>query len=217
MGVPAITVCLPGVREDSPHALGWELAEAIIAPWPREFGFLTPQLDAYGDRTHFVGAISRFDARKVESSPRTGRSALLLQGLGGARVNDRNPAASADGWRWTVLGRNHWCDDPWPPLCAADVVVTHAGLGALADVAAARKPAVVIADDRPFDEQRCTAAALRAAGIAVVADADAQWPDLLDEALRIGGTGWVRWSFGDGAARAAHVIDEVAHRFARGA
>jgi hypothetical protein len=220
MGVPVITVCLPGVRDDRAHALGWELADAIIAPWSREFAFLAPQLGAaHRDRIHFVGAISRFDSRSVQQGPIGGRSALLLDGLGGATDRERKAPAAPDGWGWTVLGRDHWCDDPWPLLCAADVVITHAGLGALADVAAARKPSVVIADERPFDEQRCTATALSAAGIAVTADADddVQWPDLLDQAMRTGGAGWARWSFGDGAARAAQVIDQVALRFPRAA
>jgi hypothetical protein len=220
MGVPVVTVCLPGVRDDRAHALGWELADAIIAPWPREFDFLAPQLGAADrDRIHFVGAISRFDSRSVQSSRRAGRNALLLEGLGGTRRRGRGAATTSDGWHWTVLGRDHWCDDPWPLLCAADVVITHAGLGALADVAAARKPSVVIADERPFDEQRCTAAALSAARIAITADADAgaRWSELLDQAMRTGGAGWARWSFGDGASRAAQVIDQVAHRFSRAA
>ena len=67
-----------------------------------------------------------------------------------------------------------WVEDPWPLLCAADVIVTHAGQNAIADVAAARRPAVVIAQPRPHDEQLSTAQALHAAQLAVV---HRGWPE----------------------------------------
>ena len=60
----------------------------------------------------------------------------------------------------------------------------------MAEVAAARAPAVVVADPRPFREQHHTVRAVRDAGIAVGVDAwpdPSRWPDLLREAVRLGG------------------------------
>src|SRR5947207_2777263 len=79
---------------------------------------------------------------------------------------------------------------PWPALCRADVVITHGGLNAVAEVAAARKPAVVVPQDRPHGEQRATARALAQVGLAVIADPwpqDAAWPSLLRAARELGG------------------------------
>ena len=105
---------------------------------------------------------------------------LVLSGRGGTELTlDELAAAQAEtpGWTWTVLGPpgRRWVADPWPLLCAADVVVTHAGQNAIADVAAARRPAVIVPQPRPFDEQATTARALDAAGLAVVCPTLACW------------------------------------------
>ena len=92
------------------------------------------------------------------------------------------------------------------------MVVTHAGLGALADVAAAARPAVVVPEDRPHDEQRATARALADAGLAVTSGHwpdGHDWPDLLARALDAG-SGWHRWGTDGAAERAARVIEAVA-------
>lgn len=100
-------------------------------------------------------------------------------------------------------------------LCTADVVVTHADQNAVAEVAAARAPAVVVADKRPFDEQLHTTGRIRALGTAVGLDAwphTDRWPSLLRDALRLGGQEWSRWSYGDGARRAARAVEQLAGR-----
>ena len=93
------------------------------------------------------------------------------------------------------------------------VIVTHAGQNAVADVAAARRPAVVIAQPRPYDEQHVTAHALHEAQLAIVRShwpAPSDWSTVLEAARRKGGSGWERWSPGTGAERAAAVLEELA-------
>ena len=84
----------------------------------------------------------------------------------------------------------------------------------VAEIAAARRPAVLIPQLRPFAEQHETARAVGEAGIALTLPAwpaaDA-WPDILAAATHRDGTQWDRWSDGGGAARAAAVIGAVAH------
>ena len=127
----------------------------------------------------------------------------------------RRAAAATPGWEWTILGgtTGRWAEDPWPALCRADVVITHGGLNAVAEVAAARKPAVVVPQDRPHGEQQATAHALARAGLAVVAD---PWPQ--DAALALpccappvswAGDRWAAWSPGTGAQDAAQIIESV--------
>ena len=171
------------------------------------------------DRIHHVGGLSRFADRPPPVPPRRGRRrVLVLQGSGGTGVTGTDlarAAAATPDWEWRRIGPGAWCDDPWPALCSADVVVTHAGLGALADVAAAGRAAVVIPENRPHGEQHATARALSTAGLAVTAERwpeAAQWPELLARALDHGGQGWQRWETHGAARRAARVIETVAGR-----
>jgi hypothetical protein len=220
MGVPVVTMVLPGEREDSAHALGYALSQTLIAPWPAAMpGMLALDREGRAAKICHVGAFSRFDGRPVP--PRAGqpddrRHVLVLQGRGGSAIVEhdlRAAARSTPGWQWTVLGgTGNWDEDPWPALCQAGVVVTHAGLNALAEVAAARKPAVVIPQARPHGEQDATARALASAGLAVVVHgwpAAACWPAVLRAALRIGGARWRSWSPGTAAARAARLIESA--------
>ena len=221
-GVPVVVVALPGEREDRPHALAHDLAEAILAPWPsgtHERGW--PR--HWVAKTWAVGAIGRFDDLPVErdhpTRPGDGgrRRVLVLWGAGddGPDAGDLAAAqAATPGWSWS-LRRPGSSGDLWADLLAADVVVSHGGQNAVAEVAAARRPAVVVARPRPHDEQVATAAAVERLGIAVGLGcwpAATDWPALLERALARGGDGWARWSTGTGAADAARLVHALADR-----
>lgn len=214
MGTPVVVMGQPGRRDDPPHRLAYTVATAVLAPWP---AWADP-LQAPGVRPHRVGAFSRFDGRATTAWPPGGRRVLVLGGRGGTALtrDDLDAAQRATpGWAWASLGppAGRWVEDPWPLLCGADVVVTHAGANALAEVAAARRPAVVVPQPRPHDEQQHVADALDAAGLAVVArgwPAPDAWPALLERATAVGGMRWARWAPGDGAARAAAFVEELA-------
>lgn len=219
-GLPVVVVAQPGDRTDRPHRTAYDLAERLLAPWP-------PTGPALPGRGVHVGAISRFDDRGPTPPPGR-RRVLVLWGAGGidATPDDLRAAAVATpDWTWEVVGPDRkptgpanlrwrgWCEDVWAALCDADVVVTHAGQNAVAEVAAARRAAVVVSQDRPHGEQHATAAALDRAGTAVGRSRWPEpglWPSVLDEAVLRGGEGWKHWSFGDGAARAAAVLDGLA-------
>lgn len=224
-GVPVVVVAQPGDRTDAPHRLAYDLAETLIAPWPTR-----PAPDwsrAWQDKTVHVGAVSRFDGRApVRVTP--GRRVLALWGSGGLDIDTDQLQAAADatpGWSWQVAGPqppegvgsstvawHGWLDDVWTALGEADVVVTHAGQNALAEVAAARRPAVVVPQRRPHGEQDATAAALASTGTTVVAPTwpePAAWARLLDRAAEHGGARWSRWSSGQGAAQAAAVLNRL--------
>jgi hypothetical protein len=209
-------MALPGDRTDPAHRLGYALADAILAPWPAGLAAMDRDLQRWADRVHHVGGLSRFAGHpRFEAAGGARRRVLVLQGRGGTSVRPADVAAGAAAtpdWEWRRLGPGAWSEDPWPDLCVADVVVTHAGLGALADVAAADRPAVVVPEDRPHDEQRATARALAVAGLAVSAEswpADEHWPDLLARAVDAGSQ-WVRWETDGAAERAARIIEAVA-------
>ncbi|MFJ8939829.1 glycosyltransferase [Streptomyces sp. NPDC102365] len=226
LGTPVAVAAMRGDRTDPPHRTAYDLADLLLAPWPAALP--EPGWPSHWQaKTVHTGAFSRFDGRPRAASAvdpgRTGRSrtprrVLLLMGAGGSDVSPgevKAARAATPGWEWTTLGGpdGGWSADPWPALCAADVVVTHAGQNALAECAAARRPAVVVPQDRPFGEQTATARALTCGDLAVVTPvwpAPETWPALLEQAHERGGDRWSRWSPGDGAALAATALAEAA-------
>ncbi len=214
LGVRVGLMAMAGDRDDAPHRLAHDVADGVVAPWPALAA--TPDWpQRWHDKTSYVGAFSRFDGRPV-TDPAGGREVLVLWGSGGDDVTDTERAAAREatpGWRWTYRLGGDEPSDVWADLMAADVVVVHGGSNAVAEVAAARRPAVVVAQARPFDEQVARARAVDAAGIARGLDRwppARDWPGLLDDALRRGGAGWSSWSPGDGAQRAASALDALA-------
>ncbi|MET9929628.1 MULTISPECIES: glycosyltransferase [unclassified Streptomyces] len=220
MGVPVVVAAMRGDRFDPAHRLGYDLAEALLAPWPGT----VPEPDwprHWLDKTLHTGAFSRYDGRPRPPAPPPGptREAVVLLGAGGSGIGAddlRRAAEATPGWTWTFLGGadgGRWTDDPWPLLCRADVVVTHAGQNAVAECAAARTPAVVVPQDRPHDEQLATARALRAADLATVCatwPAPGEWEGILDRTAKRDGDRWSVWAPGDGARRAARLLDDLA-------
>lgn len=205
-GVPVVTVVQPGRRTDPAHQLGYDVADRLVAFWPPvATDALLPGLAAeVREKVVAVGALSRFPVvsgrRRRSGRPR----AVVLSGAGGGWDGAIAPAR---GWEWTVLGGGSWTEDPWTAVAAADVVVTHAGQNALAEVAAARRPAVVVAQDRPHDEQRVTASFLRAEPWPAVVEDD--WEARLDEARGLDGEAWSAWCDGRAGERFASVVSGV--------
>lgn len=211
-GVPVVVMAMPGDRGDAVHRLALDVAEHVVAPWSDRV-YRPDWLAEHEPRTHYVGSISRFDGRPRPARRRGARRCgVLLAGAGGSAVPAgalaelRGAAADVD---WTAMGGDAaWVDDPWSLLAAADVVVCHAGQNAIADVAVAGVPAVVVPQDRPFDEQHATADALAAAGVAVAVPqwpAPERWPALIARA-RACGNRWDELRTRGAAARAAEVI-----------
>lgn len=222
LGVPTIVMGMRGDRRDKAHRLGYDLAEAIVAPWPTDL----PEPwwpSAWLEKTNHVGAISRFDSDVPAAGGGSAlavptcetRRVLCLLGAGGADPHDLDGAQRATpGWEWMLAGGATFRPraELWDLLRRADVVVTHGGQNAVADVAAARRPAVVVAQQRPHDEQLATVRALERGNLAVGLEGwpppDA-WPVLLESALDRGGGGWSAWHDGHGAERAAAAIREL--------
>lgn len=234
-GIPVVVGAMPGDRTDDGHALAYDAAEALLAPWPFAAHPDSGWRADWWEKTWHVGGISVLPGRTGRGSapaPEAGavaarshagpedppRRVLVLWGQGGDRLRpddvDRARAATP-GWEWTVRGGGYPpSEDLAAELTAADVVVTHGGQGSVADVAWARRPAVVLAQPRPYEEQDATAHAVDRLGLAAVAYGWPQghrWPGLLDQALRRGGEGWSVWG-ADGAVAAAARLEDLARR-----
>ncbi|WP_030712538.1 glycosyltransferase [Streptomyces sp. NRRL F-2580] len=222
MGTPVVVAAMRGDRRDQAHRLAYDLADALLAPWPQscpEPGW-PPHWQA---KTLHTGSISRYDGRPRPAPgsrcDASGREVVVMLGGGGTDLSSaqlREAARATPGWTWTLLGGPgaDWIEDPWPVLCRADVVVTHAGQNAIAECAAARVPTIVIPQDRPHGEQHATGRALRRAELATVRDAwpePHEWPGLLTEAAARQDR-WELWSLGDGAQQAACLLTGLALR-----
>ncbi len=210
-GLPITVMAMPGERTDPAHRLAYDIADQIVAPWSADV-YRPAWLDEHADRTHYVGSISQFEQRPRTARRDTEPLAVLLGGAGGENL----PADALDQlscalpqYRWIALGASGWVEDPWPLLQAADVVVTHAGQNAVADVALTDAAVIVIPQHRPFAEQHATAAALAHAGLTVQLtdwpSAD-RWPALLTGTLALDRSEWSRLQVRGAAARAAEVI-----------
>ena len=221
-GLPVVGLTAPGRRTDAAHRLGFDVCTDLVGAWPEGWtARLLPGLDrAVTDRVHAVGAVSRFPVGGRRSSDRRRPRLVLLAGTGGDGFTHASVAeaqAQTPGWEWTVLSRTlgTWHDDPAAVLARADVAVIHPGQNSVAEVAAARLPAVVVPAARPFDEQHVTAEALRHGWPAVVSDdATGPWADLLHDALALDGRDWAGWCDGLAAHRIAGVIEGAAGRAA---
>lgn len=173
-GIPVVAVRQPGRRDDEPHRLGYDLAEEVLMPVPELWG-----LHAGPARTHAVGLVGGSPSQGPRAAPDRRHVAILL-GAGGSELDVVTCARELPDWSVTVLGVTptpldapanlrmvgHRAD-PVPDLARAEVIVGNAGLGTVADVAAARRPFVVVPAQRPFDEQHATADALSRHGQAV--------------------------------------------------
>jgi hypothetical protein len=217
-GVPVVGLTAPGRRTDAVHRLGFDICTDVVGAWPEGWtARLLPGVDpAVTLRVHAVGAVSRFPVVTRRPSARRRPRAVLLAGTGGdgfTRQSVADARAQTPGWDWTVLSRTlgRWHDDPAAVLARADVAVIHPGQNSLAEIAAARLPAVVMPATRPFDEQHVTADALRhRLPVVVTEDVTMRpWADLLEEALTLDGSGWAEWCDGLAAPRIAGVIEQA--------
>ena len=120
-------------------------------------------------------------------------------------------------WKTLGLRGGPRTSDPWPDICAADVVITHAGQSCVADVATARRPAIVLPQSRPFNEQHVTAETLRRHRLAV---ATGGWPDgrawrrFIGQARASDSSRWEQWQTTGAAARAAEAIETTVCQYA---
>lgn len=221
-GVPVVSFALPGVREDPAHTLGFGISDAVIAAWPPEApDMLRTAVAGLAGKLHAVGAISGLPIQPGRP-PGDIRQVLVLGGAGGGGMS---AAELADARRqvpdveWTALGTtaDNRTSNPLPHLQKASFVVTHAGQGALADVAAVGVPALVVPQERPYGEQFTTARALQRLDLPVMVSqsfARPDWADVLAAARSLDGRQWAAWNDGNGAGRAADLISAVADQAA---
>jgi hypothetical protein len=216
-----VSMVLPGRRTDPAHLTAFQVSSALVAAWPDDADTgdlsMTPGLpDELRARLVRIGGVSRLPVAPSRSRRPGARRAVVLQGRGGQRLTEHlapELEVLLPGWEWTVLGgEGTWADDPRATLMDADVVVTNAGQGSVADVAACRKPAVVVPSPRPYAEQVATAEVLGRGRWPVVAATtadEALTPEVLDRAQRLDGNAWAGWCDDGAPTRFASLVRDL--------
>ena len=213
-GVRVVTYAQPGDRSDPAHTLGYRVASAIIAPWPRGMkpSVLHPAVEA---RLDYVGAISRIPV--AVGIPRQNNRIAILNGSGGRGISTLDTFVAQcikalPNHDWVRLeGQSAATVEHTLRECA--LVIAHAGQNAVAEIAACRTPAILVPEDRPHGEQQALGNSLNASGFPVVGtspDDLAHRASLIELAFRCDGQAWSGWVDGDAASRAATVIETVA-------
>ncbi len=212
LGLRTLAVTQPGERTDAAHALAYDLADRILAPWAHG-AVPVGALSTRTDRVVWTGGISRYDGRSSPDADAE-RSVLFLGRVLDDEVRrEAEERLSAAGWRTRAVGHDpdSRIEDPWPLVTSHTVVVSAAGQNSVADLAAAGARAVVVAQDRPFDEQRHTACALHRWGLARVAPEDVDGAGIvaLVEAAATDAPDWSQWQVAGAAERAAEAVEAM--------
>ena len=177
-GVPVVVAAMRGDRSDRPHATAYDLADVLLAPWPEESPESVAAATGWTRRSTRRRS-SRFDGwRRPAPGPTAAAHGRCCCGARAAAGRDqaelaRMRAATPD-WEWSARppGRRLGREEVWRALCGADVVVTHGGQNAVAEVAAARRPGRGRRRRRARPRSSTTpSGAVRDAGLAVGVDA----------------------------------------------
>jgi len=213
-GVPVVTMAQPGDRADAPHTLGYRASSAIIAAWPPSVDPLQVEADV-ASRVERVGAISRIRTQGTAAA-RIPNTVAVLGGFGDRGVSRlatlvADARAALPGTIWTTL-RGASETEVARALRTNALVIAHCGQNALAEIAASRIPAIIVAEDRPHDEQRAMAAALAGSGapVTVLDRAPHDWARVVAATTALDGGAWAEWVDGRAAERAAAIVARVA-------
>lgn len=214
--VATVYVRLAGRRDDVPHLEAFRGAAMLVCPFAQALD--DPATPGWvGEKTLYCpGLVERPDRCAVEQG-----TVLVVVGQGGATSDGAvwaRAARATPEWSWTVIGP---CSTPaavpgnlvlagWVPNAAqrisqAQIVVGGGGDGVVGAVLAAGRPFICVPEARPFDEQRCKAARLVAAGAAILCEeaGSANWAALIAQAQRLRPEDSAALDSATGAARLA--------------
>lgn len=223
---PTIYVRLAGDRSDPAHLDAFRGARAVLAPFHADLEDASTA-EWVRAKTYYAPGLT---APRAAAEPRDD-VILVVVGRGGCAFDGRRLAAAAratPAFEWRVIGpagpitdapRNlttlGWVADAEREIAGAGVVVAGAGDGVLGAVAAAGRPYVCVPEPRPYDEQAAKARRLRALNAAIVLDRwpeAGRWPEIIDDARRLGAQRLSRLHDRDGPEKAAAFLLEAAGR-----
>lgn len=229
--IPQIVMRQHGRRDDPAHLSAYAAAHSLLAPFPQFMeDDITPAW--VQEKTVYLDGFARetpqATTERRHSSNRTKIAVMFGRGGNESRGDQLVEAAAAmDDCQWTVVGKDApthsqisdnmhfagWVECPQALLNEADIVVTAAGHNSVMEVGQLGKPMVVIAEERPFEEQVRKVAVLNRERLAVGLEqwpAPTDWPAIVQQALELDTGLWNRVFLSDGAEQAATHIASVA-------
>jgi UDP-N-acetylglucosamine:LPS N-acetylglucosamine transferase len=239
-GVPVVYVRQRGKRFDTAHDFAYASASRLLAPYPADWEEPDTPLQ-WREKTDYTGLISRYEHLPQDNATPDShvkdsrRQVSIITGFGGAPLAAKAMVEAAHicpQWDFAIIGRvDHapsacpsnlsfvgQVDDPLPWIARSDVIVGSAGDSLVGEIGHLQKRFICIPEERPFDEQRSTAATLARHDLAIVLEAPpdvTQWPALLQRALMQDPKRWKRWRSA-GSYEAASAISRVAQQFQLG-
>ncbi|KGE12297.1 glycosyltransferase [Sphingobacterium deserti] len=208
-GIPTVAVRQHGKRTDLAHALAYDSAQQIIAPYCRQMSDADEE-GIYADKTLFTGGFSRYDTLKTPSSVQQKKNIAIFIGKGGSSIDQHlisrlqasldasytvhviGDAPSASGSE-NIIIHGH-LDDPTPILNLCAVIVCNAGHNTIMEMGSLRKRIICIPADRPFREQEIKAAHLQRLNLAVVIPEDqvkhTNWKNAIEQAQQLDTNRW---------------------------
>ncbi len=239
-GIPTVYSRQHGNRWDKGHALAYEWAYSLWAPFAEEME--QTNCPAWiSQKTFYSGGFCRFTGKDKAVQPPPSYTKkpniLVMTGFGGTDITLRKiatAAAATPDWQWHVLGQfsPSITEDPvtenpttenlhcygvlehiWPYLCHADLVIANAGHNSTMEIMAAGVPSICIPAQRPFAEQQCKAERLSALNLSVVSPSwpkPTDWPRLWEAAKGQDRSGWARSQSVSAPQQAADYLANIA-------
>ena len=107
-GAPVVVGAMPGERTDRPHTLAYDLAEAILAPWPEDAHPDAGWPQRWLDKTWHVGGISALQpaATRDPSTPSPEPSTTYEPSTPSPTRGPSTPSPTAS---WAPAAGSSWC------------------------------------------------------------------------------------------------------------
>ncbi|MCF0059116.1 glycosyltransferase [Dyadobacter sp. CY356] len=210
-GIPTVVIRQNGKRDDLAHVHAYQGAQLLISPGPQKL-MDQPSNDWVNEKTFFSGGFSRFSGFTIPSSKRSTGKIAVITGAGGTSIDlsflielaSQCPQKAID-----VLGNltehehdslpknlyfHGLIENPVSLLAEADVVIGNAGHNTVMEMAELNKKFICITEERPFEEQICKGALLKAHNMAIVVSHENlstyDWQDLILKAQNLPDNCW---------------------------
>lgn len=207
-GIPTVVVRQHGDRVDLPHALAYESAALILAPYSK---ILRQGIeDEYEHKTLYSGGFSKYVEGEVSLDDISEKDIAIFFGKGGTCFDQEvveilrkklpedmqlHVLGHIENFN-TIPGVTYYgnCQRASDVLKICTIVICNAGHNCIMELGSLRKKIICIPSIRPFDEQKIKAKLLADADLAVVIEeeeiSEVNWAKVIDQAKKINTRAW---------------------------
>lgn len=207
-GIPTVVVRQHGNRSDLAHAMAYESASLLLAPYAESMA--QNMEHAFTEKTFYSGGFSKYSGMPIDQSQRSEDQIAVFFGQGGTCfdlqliVNIRKDLPKTTSLHvlgtiqnyQAISGVSYYgnCKNAYDVLKNCDIVISNAGHNCVMELGDLRKKIICIPADRPFEEQEVKAQLLENAGVATVIEEktldQANWSQIVESAKKLKVEGW---------------------------